>query len=171
MTRANEQAANDRAMDDLRDSLATMHQPNSWRQTLKAYAARGYPTGQDSPGGGTGINRPTERIALAPLEEPAAKLKRADEIAHTLRTLARELNSIRLYTITPAAYNEPEPIPCRNLACPNIMERHKGESPRDGRCPRCATHHRRYGLEYPNKHLNTNDTTGPAITTNVTQHS
>lgn len=171
MTRASEQAANDRAMDDLRDSFATMHTPNSWRQTLKAYAARGYPTGNDSPGGGTGINRPTERIALAPLEEPAAKLKRADEIARTIRNLARELNSIRLYTITPAAYNEPEPIPCRNLNCPNIMERHKGESPRDGRCPRCATHWRRYGLEHPHKHLNANDTSGPPITTNLSHNS
>lgn len=156
MTRAQHHAANERAMDDLTASFLTMHQVNGWRRTLAFYAERGYPTGGDNTGStSSSVNRPTERIALSGLEEPAAKLKRADELAHLIQSAARELNSIRLYAITPAVYRDPEPIPCRNLNCPNVMERHKGESPRDGRCPKCATHYRRYHLEWPAKYMTT----------------
>lgn len=153
MSRASYDAANQTAMTDLAASLAPMCHVNGWRRTLAFYAERGYPTGSDSTGTTNSVNRPTERIALAGLEEPAAKLKRADELARIIQQAARELNSIRLWTITPAVYRDPEPIPCRNLNCPNVMERHKGESPRDGRCPRCATHHRRYHLEWPAKYV------------------
>lgn len=153
MNRASNHAANERAMDDLTDAFASMYQPNSWFTTLTAYAQRGYPTGGDSTGGANTISRPTERIALAPLDEPGRRRKEALDLVHTIREAARKLNAIRLYTQVAAPYREPDPIPCRNLACPNIMERHKGESPRDGRCPRCATHYRRYALEWPVKHL------------------
>ena len=153
VNRASNHAANERTMDDLVDAFAPMYQPNSWLTILSAYAQRGYPTGGDSNGSSNTINRPTERIAMAPLDEPGRRLKRAQELTNTIRSAARELNAIRLYTITTAEYRDPDPIPCRNINCPNIMERHKGESPRDGRCPRCATHHRRYTLEWPHKHL------------------
>lgn len=153
MNRATNDAANQRAYDDLTASFHYMYATTSWRTTLAWYAQRGYPTGNDSTGGSHTISKPTERIALSPMDECANKLKRADDLARIIRDAARELNSIRLYTETAAPYREPEPIPCRNLACPNIMERHKGESPRDGRCPRCATHYRRYHLEWPAKHL------------------
>lgn len=153
MNRSTLNHANQRATEDLEESFRYMYAVTSWRTQLVAYAERGYPTGGDSHGPANSISRPTESIALSPLDEPAAKLKRADELARIIRDAARELNSIRIYTTTPAAYKEPEPVPCRNLNCPNIMERHKGESPRDGRCPRCATHYRRYHLEYPLKHI------------------
>lgn len=166
MNRASNHAANERAMDDLTDAFASMWQPNSWFATLTMYAQRGYPAGGDSNGGSNTISRPTERIALAPLDEPGRRRKRALELTQTIREAARELNAIRLYTTAPAVYRDPDPIPCRNLNCPNIMERHKGESPRDGRCPRCASHYRRYNLEYPAKHLTT--TEAAALTADAT---
>lgn len=153
MKRTNMHLANRQAMDDLTAAFITMGGPNGWYATLTSWAERGYPTGAGTGSGSGTISKPTERIALSGLDELAALAKRADELARTIRQSARALNAIRLATINTAAYREPEPVPCRNLNCPNIMERHKGESPRDGRCPRCATHHRRYGLEYPDKHV------------------
>jgi hypothetical protein len=152
--RRNLHLANQTAMDDLTAAFVTMGGPNGWYSTLTSWAERGYPTGGSTNGGGSGtISKPTERIALSGLDELAALAKRADELARQIRTAARALNAIRLATVNTAVYKEPEPVPCRNLNCPNIMERHKGESPRDGRCPRCATHHRRYNLEWPVKYV------------------
>lgn len=154
MKRRNLHLANQTAMDDLEAAFVTMGGPNGWYSTLTSWAERGYPTGGNTNGGGGGnISKPTERIALSGLDELAALAKRADELARTIRTSARALAAIRLATINTAEYKEPEPVPCRNLNCPNIMERHKGESPRDGRCPRCATHYRRYQLEWPAKYV------------------
>lgn len=152
MKRSTLNLANQRAVEDIRNSFTDMYTPNSWRQTLKAWAARGYPTGNDGAGGGTGINRPTERIALAPLEEPAAKLKRADEIARQMRALARELNSIRLYTITPAKYDGPEPRACVMLECTHTITMIGNDVARHGMCAACyQREYRKQKAGHPNR--------------------
>lgn len=156
MNRSTNDAANQRACDDLDASFRFMYETNGWRARLAWYAERGYPSGGDNIGHGTGINRPTERAALAPLDECAKLLKQADEYARIIRDASRKLNSIRLVTEIVAPMSEPEPVPCKNLECTNVMDKRLKQYPRDGLCPRCATWKTRNGgLSFPHKHANT----------------
>lgn len=128
-----------------------------WQSQLEFYASKGYPTGGEGTGGSNEINRPTERIALMPDTPPAAKHKRLLEIEQALADLAREYHAIYQWTITIAKYDGPEPRPCIVLDCDREITMIGNDIARNGRCPRCAQHHRRHGNEYPNK------TTTPAV--------
>lgn len=155
MKRSARQARAINILDDLA-CLSTANTPGSWRYRLEQYAEKGYPTGSDGVGGSNTINRPTERLALMPDTPPAAKLKRLEEIEKALADLAREYHSIYQWTVNSAKYDGPEPRPCINLECDREISMIGSDLARNGRCARCAQHHRRHGAEYPHK-LEQND--------------
>ena len=147
----NQHALNLRAIEDTQRALTSMSEPNGWLPRLALYSERGYPSGGDSQGGSPDISRPTERIALTPLDECARKYKEAVALSQQIQDAARRLDQIRLWATTSNTYKEIPPVLCANHECSNLIDRNKGEKIRNGRCSRCAMHHRRYGLEYPNK--------------------
>lgn len=122
-----------------------------WRYRLEQYAEKGYPTGGTGSGGSNEINRPTERMALMPDTPPAQKLKRLEEIEQALTDLAREYHSIYQWTINTAKYDGPEPRACKVMDCDREISMIGNDIARNGRCPRCAQHYRRYEAEYPHK--------------------
>jgi len=150
MKRSDRHARTRKMLDDLK--CATQSDIiGGWRHRLEQYAEKGYPTGGSGSGGSNEINRPTERLALMPNTPPAQKLKRLEEIEQALTDLAREYNSIYLWTVNTAKYDGPEPRPCIVLECDREISMIGSDIARNGRCPRCAQHHRRYEAEYPNK--------------------
>lgn len=150
MKRSDRQARTRKLLDDLRCLISADIQ-GGWRYRLEQYAEKGYPTGSDSTGGSNTINRPTERLALAPDTPPAVKLKRLEELLNRITEDARELHSIYQWTIQTAKYDGPEPRACIVLECDREITMIGSDIARNGRCPRCAQHWRRHGAEYPNK--------------------
>ena len=146
MKRSTRTARNTHTLTDL--ACLTDH---TWQTKLEFYATKGYPTGGDSTGGSNDISRPTERLALTPDTPPAAKAKRLLEIETQLADLAREYHAIYQWTITIAKYDGPEPRPCIVLDCDREITMIGNDIARNGRCPRCAQHYRRHGVEYPHK--------------------
>lgn len=132
-------------IDDLQELLG------NWVTRLEWLAAKGYPTGNTGPGQANSISRPTEQAATGPDDPPAQKWKRLQHLERDLDRIAREINSIRTWTITAAKYDGPEPRACIVLDCNNEITMIGHDIARKGRCPRCAQHYRRHGLEYPNK--------------------
>jgi hypothetical protein len=123
----------------------------NWVNHLEWLAAKGYPTGNTGPGPTNTINRPTEQAATSPDDLPAHKWKRLQHLERDLDRIAREITSIRTWTISTAKYDGPEPRPCINIECDREISMIGSDIPRHGRCPRCAQHHRRHHTEYPNK--------------------
>jgi hypothetical protein len=145
LSRRDRAARNAHILGDL-DCLTKTH----WQDRLAFYSEKGYPTGSTGPGTNE-INRPTERLALMPNTPPAARQARALEIEQALADLAREYHAIYQWTINAAKYDGPEPRACNNLECDREITMIGNDIARNGRCPRCAQHHRRHGLEYPHK--------------------
>ena len=146
MKRSDQAARLSRRIDDLKPALDWR-----WKDLLGAWASKGYPTGGDNTGGSSDISRPTERFALSPDTIPAQKLHAVERLEQQLADLAREYHSLYLWTITAAKYDGPEPVPCQVLLCDHEISNIGNDVPRNGRCPRCAKHWSRYGLEYPQK--------------------
>lgn len=155
MKRSDRQARTRKTLDDLR-CLITADQSNGWRKQLELYAEKGYPTGGDQTGGSNEISRPTERLALMPDTPPASKLKRLEELAVQISEAARELHAIYQWTVQTAKYDGPEPRSCVVLECDREISMIGSDIARNGRCPRCAQHYRRYETEWPHK-LNKTD--------------
>jgi hypothetical protein len=135
------------------DDLECITNPKhpGWIQRLQFYADRGYPTGSDGVGGSNEINRPTERMALMPSTPPEDQLAMVYASLKVLRAEARKVAAAYHWTVTPAKYDGPEPRPCIVLECDREISMIGSDIARNGRCPRCAQHHRRHGAEYPHK--------------------
>lgn len=150
MKRSDRNARTNQMLADL-NCARLADQQGGWRYRLEQYAEKGYPTGSDGGSSSNTINRPTERMALMPDTPPAARLKRLEEIEQALADLAREYHSIYQWTVNSAKYDGPEPRACINMACDREISMIGSDIARNGRCPRCAQHYRRYEAEYPNK--------------------
>lgn len=155
MKRSDREARTRKTLDDLK-CLLTADVNGGWRIRLEQYAEKGYPTGGDNTGGSNEISRPTERMALAPDTPPMAKLKRLEELLTRIASDAREVHATYQWTINTAKYDGPEPRPCIVLECDREISMIGSDIARNGRCPRCAQHYRRYETEWPHKQTQTN---------------
>ena len=142
-----------RALTTLNDLqvLKTANTTGGWRTRLEFYAERGWPTGGSTGNTTNEINRPTERFALQPDTEPARMLKDLERYEQQAADAAKAIRAISLYVTEHAKYDGPEPRPCIVMACERQISMIGTDIARNGRCPRCDQHHRRYNAEWPNK--------------------
>ena len=128
--------------------------PDAYHNAVQ-WAGLGYPSRSYSDGAVTSgdHNDPVQRMVLtAQHDHFAHEILDADgrlrDVTENLRVLAAF--ALR-NTITAERPIDGGLIDCANPHCDRYMTGLGNDRPRDGRCPRCYMHRRRYGLDWPGR--------------------